>query len=63
MTWKELSGGRSFAFHGSIPSATSSLVDKGARPGIVVVNSASEDIRIHQRQKMGNMTECEQGTY
>lgn len=33
VTWKELPGGRSFAFHGSIPSATSSLVDKAPARG------------------------------
>ena len=61
--WKELPRDRSFAFYTSAPSAMHAIVDYKAPPAVIFVNNTKKDIKLHRKQKIGNITECSEESY
>lgn len=61
--WKEVPKDRSFAFHASLPTAVNAIVDTNSPPAVLIVNNTKGDIRLRRKQKVGNVTECEEDGY
>ncbi|KAH7129705.1 hypothetical protein B0J13DRAFT_529782 [Dactylonectria estremocensis] len=54
-TWKELPKDCSFTFYTSLPSAIYAIVNHKALPAVVIINNMKEDIKLHRKQKIGNI--------
>lgn len=61
--WKELLKDRSFAFCASAPSAIHAMVDYKAPPAVIFVNNTKKDVKLHRKQKIGNIMECSEESY